>query len=256
MVTPVSAAAGAAPTGRRGGGDRRRRLHERRGRGRRHARARRRDRRLQRQPHLAHVREARVGLLGQRAQDDLVDRVGQVGVALLGRHHRAARVTHHDLERVADERQPAGEHLVADHAQRVDVAAVVEPRIGEALLGRHVGRRADRRSRARQVRRLGRRAHQLHHAEVEHLHEVGIVGVVGQEDVLGLEIAVHDPLLVDRADRRRDLAQDAHGGALVERPLHLEAGAQRLALEHLHDDVVDRVRLSEVGDVDDVRMAD
>ena len=37
---------------------------------------------------------------------------------------------------------------------------------------------------------------QLGDAEIQDLHVVGIVRVIEQEDVLGLEIPVHDPPLV------------------------------------------------------------
>ena len=66
------------------------------------------------------------------------------------------------------------EHLEQDHAQRVDVGAVVDLALPVALLGRHVDRRAHHDAGARRCGRARRRTcHQLGEAEVEHLHEVG-----------------------------------------------------------------------------------
>jgi hypothetical protein len=48
----------------------------------------------------------------------------------------------------------------------------------------------------------------LRDAEVDDLHEVGAAVAVDEEDVLGLEIAVDDALVVGRAQRLRDLRGD------------------------------------------------
>jgi hypothetical protein len=99
-------------------------------------------------------------------------------------------------------------------------------------------------------------AHQLGDTEIQHLHEVGIVGVIAQEDVLRLDVAVNHALLVRRAQRRRHLAKDAHRGRLVEGARALQARGQRLAFEQLHHDAVVVRELPEVGDLDDVGVAD
>ena len=65
--------------------------------------------------------------------------------------------------------EPA-EHLVHDHAHRVDVGARVDV-IAERLLGRHVERRAEDRAGARQVV-LAVVARDLRDAEVEQLRDV------------------------------------------------------------------------------------
>ena len=47
------------------------------------------------------------------------------------------------IRRVAAERPLAGQQLVEDDAEAVDVAAAIDPaRLAPRLLGRHVGRRA------------------------------------------------------------------------------------------------------------------
>ena len=70
---------------------------------------------------------------------------GIAGAALGDRLGRLGDVRgEHLLRRGADERRPAGEHLVRHHADGVDVGAMIDVRIGRGLLRRHVRRRADR----------------------------------------------------------------------------------------------------------------
>ena len=84
------------------------------------------------------------------------------------------------------------------------------------LLGRHVEGSADDRA------RLGARRHraaaralpvdllELRDPEIEHLGDlVVVVRRADEEDVLGLQIAVDDPLLVRAPRARADLAEDA-----------------------------------------------
>ena len=82
-------------------------------------------------------------LLGHRLQADRLQVAGDVVVEA----PRAARlVVQHLVQqhpRRAAERQLAGQQLVEDHAQAVDVAAAVDAvRLAPGLLGAHVGRRA------------------------------------------------------------------------------------------------------------------
>ena len=107
------------------------------------------------------------------------------------------------------ERAAAAEHLVEDRAEREEIRAVIR-RPAEHLLGRHVAHRAEdgprlgqpclrfRRSAARAAasgRQLPRQP------EVEDLD----AAVLGHEQVVGLEIAVHDALVVRGGQALRDL---------------------------------------------------
>ena len=108
------------------------------------------------------------------------------------------------------------------------------------LLGRHVadraqhgpglGRGGGRREAAGRLAAL--EALELGEAEVEDLH----AAVPGDEDVLGLEIAVDDAVVVGGrqavGDLHRVLERLARGQGPVVEPL-----AQRLALEQLRDEV-------------------
>ena len=183
---------------------------------------------LERLPRGAGARGPRLRLLlEQRAHPRLERRVGP----RRQRRHRLADVVHHHRQRVAldPERDLAGQQLEGDHAGLVEV----RPRthLGRhRLLGRHVGGRADRRA--------GRREHLLGDdllvglgdPEVRDLH----AAVRGHEQVLGLDVAVDDPLGLRVRERGEQAVEHAHhlrqGQRADERP-------QRAALEVLHRDV-------------------
>ena len=113
--------------------------------------------------------------------------------------------------RIGVEREPAREHLVGHHAERVDVAARVEL-LALELLRAHVRRRAEHRALLRELLLLLRvlASSALGDAEVEHLDEVAPrPRAVGQVDVRRLEIAVDDPLVVRLLERAADLPEDA-----------------------------------------------
>jgi hypothetical protein len=84
------------------------------------------------------------------------------------------------------------------------------------------------------VRRLLVHPGHLRDAEVEHLHDLGAGGVQAEEDVVGLEIAVDDPLLVRGADGGGDGQEDA-GGLFERHSFARQALAQGFSREQLHD---------------------
>ena len=78
-----------------------------------------------------------------------------------------------------------------------------------------------------------------------------------EEDVLGLEIAVDDAGGVRGLERAADLHGDLRGAHRLEAPLVREHVGEVDAVEVLHDEVGAAVLgRAEVGDVDDVRVAD
>ena len=146
----------------------------------------------------------------------------------------------------AERRRPRG-HLVEDRSERELVGAVVEGQPAR-LLGRHVAHRARARCPPRvcgegdsgQV--AGGRSNgcscpsavaaQLDEAEVEDLHEA----VVGDHDVLGLQVAVDDAGGVGLGQAVRDLARDVQRRRRPSgRPG--EIVAQAAAVDQLHHDV-------------------
>ena len=130
-----------------------------------------------------------------------------------------------------------------------------------ALLGRHVKRRPQQHPGAgahglgplaqRRVRR------QLGDAEVEDPHPLAprVLRVRHQEDVVGLEVAVDDPLAVRGPHPGRELPADLHR-RLRRQPLDpSKARRQALALEEVHDQVGGTVgQLTEVEDLDQGRV--
>ena len=129
-----------------------------------------------------------------------------------------------DLDRaVGLVRLVAGEHLVDEHAGRVDVGA----RVGLAVdheLGGEVGDRADQHAAGGGVLGLG--VDRAGQAEVGDLDPA----VVGQQHVLGLDVAVQDPGVVggrERAEHRLDHRQRLgrrHRGFLADQVAQGQAG--------------------------------
>ena len=97
--------------------------------------------------------------------------------AIAGEGTRPVKLEHHD-------------------AEGVDVGAGVDLAFAIALLGAHIGRRADDHAGARLLRQRRARSHwsAWQNAEVEQLDVVAIAGAIAQKDVLGLEVAMDDAL--------------------------------------------------------------
>ncbi len=152
-------------------------------------------------------------------------------------------------------------------AERPDVGPLVD-RASARLLGAHVGRGAEddaelgavrgrHRRRVHERRRAGevrggrgaRRVHRLGEAEVEDLD----LAVRRELDVPGLKVAVNDPLLVRRLERLGDLAGDGQGLLERDRPA-LQSLGEVFALDELHHERADAVRLLEAVDRGDVRV--
>src|SRR5688572_6812630 len=169
---------------------------------------------------LAPALEAVIGLLGEPLLHDRVER---------GRHRevearRCRRVFgkylgDHGRRALARERLLAGQELVEHDAGGKEVRPAVHG-LAEKLLGRHVGRRSDRRTRLRELRGLDARDTEIGNLEV---------AVRQQDQVRRLDVAVHDALLARVVERVEELAHEAHdlveleALALVEIVLELAA---------------------------------
>ena len=115
------------------------------------------------------------------------------------------------------------EHLVADDAERVEVAAAVDLALAGGLLGRHVRRRADRHAgrgepRSRPFASMAR--------AMPKSVTIGAAGVGVEQDVVGLDVAVDDAALVRVGERVGDLAQDAPRLVDVQRAALVQALAR------------------------------
>ena len=130
----------------------------------------------------------------------------------------------------------ARQHFVGDHRERPDVPRRIDFVAGD-LLGRHVverpdqqpgagPRRGERRQASRTVERLGE-------PEVEHLrHDLAVVAL--KKDVLGLQIAMHEPMVVRGGQGRAHAAKHHHGLVAAERRAGGEPLAQRVPFEPFH----------------------
>jgi hypothetical protein len=165
-----------------------------------------------------------------------------------------------------------GEHLVEHHAERPHVGAAVLRALAARLLGAHVHRRADGVARARVAlaaeavlsRAVARRpavaAQQPGDAEVAEERVPAARApsrrwrVAREEDVLGLDVAVHHAARVRIGERVGQLDGDAQRVGRGERALAREALPQRLALDERHDVVQRPGCLARVVQRQDVRV--
>ena len=169
-------------------------------------------------------------------------------VELVERHRRLALLLERQLrQRGRLVRQPPRQQLVGDDAERVDVGARAGL-LAARLLGREVGGGAEHRpdlGDARLVDRAG-------DPEVGELDDVG----VGDEQVAGLDVAVHDAVAMRVVEAAAGLGDD------LDRLLDVEVAAvaqqlgARVAGDVLHHDEVLVVALveAEVEHLNDVRV--
>lgn len=186
-----------------------------------------------------------LGVAGRGPEHELVQLDGHRRVDDAGRRHGVVGVLVGDLHGlVALVRLLAGQHLVEHDAEGVDVAAGVGDAPGHEL-GREVGDRAEQ---GRPGRRVGRRgAGQTEVADLD-------PAVVGEQDVLGLQVAVHDAGPVRRRETREHRLHDVHGLLRREDLVVLQQLAEGDPGQVLHDQVGGVVVLALIEDVDDVRV--
>ncbi len=162
---------------------------------------------------------------------------------------------HRDRDLVlALERDVAGEHLEQHDPERVQVR-LARHSVAQSLLRRNVIGRAEHAPIGGQAV-LGERPRD---AEVRHLRRALLV----DEDVLRLDVAVHDPVVVRAAERAGDLDRVRHRLGHRQAPVAADAVLQRLALDVLEDDVRRReavvslaLLLARVDDADDVLVVE
>src|SRR3569623_1839925 len=153
--------------------------------------------------------EARGRILGEREGEHAVDVFRQLGERARLLRHDVNGLVERRVEILAADDRTAGEPAIGDGRERVEVGAMIDL-LAARLLGRHVRRRADDlalRQRARGVVERG-------DAEVEHLPRA----VVAQEDVVRLEIAMHDAARPRLLERRTDLREHRHERDVCARP--------------------------------------
>ena len=146
---------------------------------------------------------------------------------------------------VAVERQLAGEHLIHDDAERIDVAPSVH-REAACLLRRDIMHRADRF--IFNIRYFGL---EVGNTEIRNLN----YAVLNDKDILRLDVAVHDPLPVRVAERPRDLQGEVYCLWRIDRTVILKILLERDAVDQLHNDVFHMIGAAHIVYADDVRVA-
>ena len=172
-------------------------------------------------------------MLGQASQYDLLKRRGNRTPVLARRQRIAPEMRRHQLDRRGrGERRHTRQKLIRQHAEGVEIGAMIHVRIARRLLGCHVRRTAHRDSRCRDRGTHHRLAHGARDPEIGHLRVPR-----GEEDVLRLDVPVHDPLRVRVRQRIGDFAHDPDRFLHRQLALARQPGAQALP-RHVRHHVV------------------
>ena len=225
------------------------------GRGRPRAGHRRADLRQQ----VADGREAGGGILFHAAKHRGLQRRGH-GRELARAGRRGCQVQVLDLLGAgARERIAAGQHVEHQHAQRVDVRALVDG-VAADLLGRHGVRRAQPGALGGQTGHGRVGLDQLGDAEVQQTHDRGprrLAGRMPDRDVAGLQIAVNHARGVSGRQRRADRLQDLHHLDGRQTSSALQQALEGPGRDQLHDDVGSPIgQAARIEDRDDVGVVD
>ncbi|MCU0684060.1 MAG: hypothetical protein MUF34_17765 [Polyangiaceae bacterium] len=150
--------------------------------------------------------------MAARAHEPAVEGLAKVVPARRGRQNRLVNDLGEDVR--GRRGLPVGfarQQTEGDHRQRPEIGGRADGIAPHRLLGRHVKGRAEDRPRrgGRRALVIGRRrvVEQLGDAEVEHLDEGRAVVARGEQQVLGLQIAVHHARRVRPIERQRRLPQ-------------------------------------------------
>ena len=186
-------------------------------------------------PHLAGLLITALGFLLQRAQHDFIE--PHIHLNFLRRRGEAGQ------------RQFTGEHFVKDNAQGINVRAVIhELRLLE-LFRRHVVRCSHHFTRLRQPLRCRVCSDEPGQAEVGDFYPPRFV----HQDVLGLDVAMDDALVMRILKRFADLRHDGQRLARLQLAVRQQV-PQRHAIDELHQEVVKTIGLAEIVNGHDVRM--
>lgn len=211
-------------------------------------------------PKEIHRGWALLGIFGQGSKDEVFKFGGERKIRPDVRERRriSVHMAKHDLVGTAAlKRRLPGERFKEDHAERVDIRAVVGGAFAR-LFGRHVARGADGHPGAGEALVFIAR-HDLGDTKVEDLDLAFFGGEsVLEEDIVGLEVAVIDPTRVSKAHRIADLVQDPAKEAEVDPTGMLFKDIfKTVAFEELHRDVkADAFFKAEVVDVHDIGVAE
>ena len=188
--------------------------------------------------------------LGERLREHEIQRGRHVAPDVGDPRRWILQVRNHELQLGLALVGPcAGETLVGDAGEAVDVRARVEQRAPLDLLGCRIVDGADEVARSRQA---------LVRLRALRETEVGQEDVVARrdQDVAGLDVPMHQPAEMSSVERACGLADDPRGAGRIERPFALEQGVEIRRLDEPHRDVEVAVRLAGVEHRDDVGVLD
>ena len=187
-----------------------------------------------------------------------VDGLGHARGDLAAQRGRAVlEVAEQDVgEGLAGERALAEEELVHEDAERVDVDAVVGGLAGEQLGGDVGGGAVDGAADGARTVAVEVAGEVLGDAEVDDLDVVLGAVEVGDDAVLGFDVAVDDAAGVGRGEGVADLQDHRAEPGPRERAAAREQGREVLAVEQLHRHVGEALGgEADVDDVDDVGVS-
>ncbi len=167
------------------------------------------------------------------------------------RRHRVGQpLGDHDLRARAGVGRLPREHLVQHAPETVDVAPLVHAGTRRALLGAHVARRPHCDPRPSQLL-PSRRRDRSRDSEIRHYRMPRL-----EQDVLRLDVAMHDIMAVGVAQGIRNLARDLH--CLGERELacSVEPIPQRLSFDVGHHVIQQTGSLARIVERQDVRVCE
>ncbi len=193
-----------------------------------------------------------VGVLVEELQDQLLELAGNTGAQGGQRGRCVVEVLVEDLPARAGEGDVAGEQLVEEATERVEVAGCAQAGVAAGLLGRHVGGGAD--GDAGHGQGVVGGLDQARDAEVAQLR--GVAGCLVKEDVGRLDVAVDDAAVVGVLQGLTDVDRPGQGlgdgerapGERVQRPSDHEVHGQE------KDSAAVEVGGAVVPDGDDVRV--
>ena len=169
---------------------------------------------------------------------------------MVSRHQYFLQMLVHDRRRrVALERHFPGDHVVEGRAQRVNVRPSVDVHFAADLFGTDIVRRAIRSASLRQSGFLV--AHFAGQAHVGQLYDI----LVGDHDVLGLDVAMHEPAPVGMFQGARSLYDHLDGFLLTVGIVLAQVIPHGPAVNVLHDKVVVTPRFADVDGLHDIDMA-
>ena len=195
---------------------------------------------------------APAGVLGERAGEDGVELARELGAGLARRRRLLVHVGPEEGDvGCPRKRRLAGQALVEDTAERVEVGAGVDL-VPRDLLRRDVLERADDVAGGGHT---AQRAGALGQAEVGEITVLLAAGARDQ-DVRWLHVTVDEPLLVGRVQRLRDLLEQGDRASWVECAFLREQVSQIGAVDVAHGQEERAVLFPSVEDRDDVRVVE